>query len=68
MLNALQSLVNQAWADPYNSNSAVLILLFNQGASMTPDPPTLTGDMRLNKFQAYIALSGLMMQMYNQGN
>ena len=67
MLNALQTLVNQAWADPYNSNSAVVILLFNQGASMTPDPPTLTADTRLNKFQAYIALSGLMMQMYNQG-
>jgi hypothetical protein len=68
MLNALQTLANQAWADPYNSNSAVVILLFNQGTSMTPDPPTLTADMRLNKFQAYIALSGLMMQMYNQGN
>ena len=68
MLNALQTLVNQAWADPYNSNSAVVILLFNQGTSMTPDPPTLTADTRLNKFQAYVALSGLMMQMYNQGN
>ena len=68
MLNALQTLVNQAWADPYNSNSAVVILLFNQGTSMTPDPPTLTADTRLNKFQAYIALSGLMMQMYNQGH
>ena len=67
MLNALQTMVNQAWADPYNSNSAVVILLFNQGTTMTPDPPTLTADMRLNKFQAYIALSGLMMQMYNQG-
>jgi hypothetical protein len=68
MLNALQTLVNQAWADPNNTNSAVVILLFNQGASMTPDPPTLTADTRLNKFQAYIALSGLMMQMYNQGH
>jgi hypothetical protein len=68
MLNALQTLVNQAWADPYNSNSAVVILLFNQGTSISPDPPTLTADTRLNKFQAYIALSGLMMQMYNQGN
>lgn len=68
MLNALQTLVNQAWNDPYNPNSAVVILLFNQGTSMTPDPPTLTADTRLNKFQAYIALSGLMMQMYNQGN
>ncbi len=68
MLNALQTLVNQAWADPYNPNSAVVILLFNQGTSISPDPPTLTADTRLNKFQAYIALSGLTMQMYNQGN
>ena len=68
MQNALQTLVNQAWADPYNANSAVLILLFNQGRSLTPDPPTLAADTRLNKFQAYIAISGLMMQMYNQGN
>jgi hypothetical protein len=68
MLSALQTLVNQAWADPYNPNSAVVILLFNQGTSISPDPPTLTADTRLNKFQAYIALSGLMMQMYNQGN
>jgi hypothetical protein len=68
MLSALQTLVNQAWADPYNTNSAVVILLFNQGTSISPDPPTLTADTRLNKFQAYVALSGLMMQMYNQGN
>ena len=39
MLNALQTLVNQAWADPYNPNSAVVILLFNQGTSISPIRP-----------------------------
>lgn len=63
--NALQEIINQAWANPYNANSRVPITVFNQGNQLTPNPPTLSPDMRLNSFQAYLIVNGFMSVLSN---
>lgn len=62
---ALQGIINQAWANPYNANSRVPLTLFNQGKQLSPNPPTLSPDMRLNSFQAYVIINGFMSVLSN---
>ena len=50
----LQQMVNSAWADPTNPDSALAILVFNKGMSVSPTPPTLSPETSLNVLQANI--------------
>lgn len=59
-LTRFQETVNRAWANPNDPASAIPILLFNQGNRLNPDPPVITGSTRVNKFQAFLGVSGLM--------
>lgn len=54
-LNAIQSVVNQAWANRQDRRYALVFLLFNPGRSLSPTPPTITPDMPLNALQASLA-------------
>jgi len=60
LLSALQNLVNQAWADPFDPYHAALISIFTAGRQMPPDPPVLRGDTRLSKMQAMLIVSGVL--------
>jgi len=53
-LAGLQQMVNSAWADPTNPDSALAILVFNKGTSVSPNPPTLSAETSLNVLQANI--------------
>lgn len=56
----LQKIVNRAWQKPNDPASKIPILLFNQGNRLNPNPPVISGAMRVNKFQGYLALNSFM--------
>lgn len=56
-IERFQQLVNSAWADPTNPDNAMAILIFNKGASLSPTPPTINPEMRLNILQANVLVS-----------
>ncbi|HDM76407.1 MAG TPA: hypothetical protein ENG51_08050 [Deltaproteobacteria bacterium] len=58
-LNGLQELVNQAWADPTNPENLPLLVIFNQGNSLTLEAPKLKPYTRLNALQAFLFCTGL---------
>ncbi len=60
LLEALQEVVDQAWNDPYMEDSALPIILFNRGQSISPNAPRLSLRMPLNPLQAYLFSSGLL--------
>ncbi|MFH1153806.1 MAG: carboxypeptidase regulatory-like domain-containing protein [Pseudomonadota bacterium] len=64
LLGGLQSRVNQAWANPNDPASALPIVLFNFGRTLTPNPPTLTSETQLTQFQAYILVNSFMCSNY----
>ena len=64
-LAAAQALVNEAWADPGDPNHRVVIAVFAPGRQMPPDPPVLSGATRINRFQAFLLVSGCMAAAYN---
>ncbi len=53
-LARLQQGVDEAWANPGDPRSALPILLFNQGTSLSPLPPILTSATPMNALQAYL--------------
>ncbi len=53
-LNAIQSAVDRAWEDPDAPESALFILLFNQGKNLSPEPPKIVADTPLNSLQAQL--------------
>ena len=59
-LALLQESVDEAWRDPSNPENALLVLLFNKGKFVLPDPPTLSPHTRLNAFQAYLLGASIM--------
>ncbi len=63
-MDALQAAVNTAWADPSADAGKPLILAFNNGQNLSPNPPTLDGDTKLTKAQAFILVSGVMNAVY----
>jgi len=54
-LSAIQEVVNRAWNNPNDPQNALFILLFNQGASLSPIPPQIVPDIRFNAIQAHLA-------------
>ena len=60
----LQEAVNNAWAKPADPNSALPIILFNEGHSLSAQPPIITPDTRLNSFQAFMMMSSLFIHYY----
>ncbi len=60
MIAALQTQVDAAWDDPNAPDSALPITLFNRGETLTPNPPELNADTRLNAFQAYLMVTSFM--------
>ncbi len=53
-LHAIQSAVDRAWEDPDAPESALFILLFNQGKNLSPEPPKIVADTPLNSLQAQL--------------
>jgi len=53
-LALLQESVDEAWRDPTAPENSLLVLLFNKGVHVLPNPPTLTPYTRLNAFQGYL--------------
>ncbi|HYN76877.1 MAG TPA: carboxypeptidase regulatory-like domain-containing protein, partial [Lamprocystis sp. (in: g-proteobacteria)] len=51
-LSALQTLVDQAWANPGDRRYALLYLLFNPERGLLSSPPTIVADTPLNALQA----------------
>ncbi len=53
-LHAIQKVVNRAWENPDDPESALFILLFNQGKNLSPEPPQIVADTPLNALQAQL--------------
>ena len=53
-LHAIQNAVNRAWQNPDDPESALFIILFNQGKHLSPDPPQIVADTPLNALQAQV--------------
>ncbi|MFH0730124.1 MAG: carboxypeptidase regulatory-like domain-containing protein [Pseudomonadota bacterium] len=51
-LYAIQQVVNDAWSNPFSPENRLFILLFNNGKTLTPDPPVIVPDLPLNALQA----------------
>jgi beta-lactam-binding protein with PASTA domain len=67
VLSGLQTEVNAAWADPTRVDAPLLMVLFNQGYSVSIKPPQLALDTPMNELQSYLALSSLLTYTANQG-
>jgi hypothetical protein len=64
LLNTLQAIVNQAWANPNDPMSALTIAIFNPGKSLTPNAPILSENTQLTSFQAYLLINSFMCSNY----
>lgn len=51
-LYAIQQVVNETWSNPFSPENRLFILLFNNGKTLTPDPPVIVPDLPLNALQA----------------
>ncbi|MBA3028400.1 MAG: hypothetical protein FP816_06245 [Desulfobacteraceae bacterium] len=67
-LDNMQIIVNKAWASPGNPSSWVSILWFNNGRTLSHNPPILTSATRLNLFQAYLVVNSFMTAVFNHRN
>ncbi len=56
----LQDIVNRAWGDPRAPEHAIVLAIFNAGTSISPDPPTLTPDMRFNALQSLLFMNSFL--------
>lgn len=54
VVDGFQQAVNQAWADPADPQSAMAIVLFNEGTNLSSNPPIITRDTRFNSFQIFL--------------
>lgn len=58
LITGIQSMVNQAWADPDNAPAAKLwFILFNQGRVPSETPPVLSVDTPLNSLQSWLLIA-----------
>lgn len=58
LITGLQSMVNQAWADPDNAPASKLwFILFNQGRVPSEAPPVLSVDTPLNSLQSWLLIA-----------
>ena len=62
-LSAMQTLVNQAWADQSDPDSLFALIVFNTGRTLSPEPPTLTPLTTLNALQAFLLTASLLKEM-----
>jgi hypothetical protein len=53
-IHDLQTMVNKAWANPYDADSALPVLVFNREAILTAEPPVISPYTRLNPLQAFV--------------
>ncbi len=60
-MELLQEMINEAWEDPTNPDNYFTILLFNRETTLSPSPPTLYPEMRLNALQANLFVSGFLL-------
>jgi hypothetical protein len=60
-LNAIQTIVDRAWADPRDRRYALIFLLFNPERGLAPEAPTITADMPLNALQATLVETTLLL-------
>ena len=60
LLAALQDLVDRAWNDPYVEDNLFPVILFNRGASISPNAPRLSLNTPLNPLQAYLLSATLL--------
>lgn len=53
-VNAIQTAVAEMWSNPFSPDARLFVLLFNNGETLTPDPPVIVPDMPLNALQAVL--------------
>ena len=56
----LQRFANDAWAHPENPLNAMAFVLLNDGTSLLPRAPTVTPDTQLNRFQASLLITAIL--------
>lgn len=60
-VSLLQQRVDEAWVNPTAPESSLAILLFNHGATLARHAPRLSGVTRVNSLQAFLMLSGVLL-------
>ena len=65
-LEALQEIVNAAWANPNVPDNQMPILLFNRGNRLLPEPPELSPETRLSPMQAFLFMSSLWTMLFTE--
>ena len=56
----LQQVVDESWAQPSNPRSAMAIVLFNEGATLSGRAPRLTPETPINNFQAFLLVTSFL--------
>ncbi len=62
LLQDFQPILDAAWAHPNDPGSAMPIVLFNQGATLSSRPPLLTPETPINHFQAFLLCSSFLVK------
>jgi hypothetical protein len=57
VLRGFQRAADAAWADPGSPISAMAVVLFNDGPTLSAQPPVLTAGTPLNRFQVFLLVS-----------
>lgn len=60
---AFQEAVDEAWSEPSAPTSAMAIVLFNNGTSLSSAPPVITPSIMLNRFQCFLLFTSFL--VYN---
>ena len=64
VVQGFQAAVDEAWAKPNDPGSAMAIVLFNEGVTLSSMPPIITPDTRFNRFQVFLLVSSFL--VFNQ--
>ena len=60
VISGFQRSVDEAWANPGEPGSAMAIVLFNEGNTLSSSPPIITADTRFNRFQLFLLTSSFL--------
>jgi len=52
----LQVAADRAWANPGDPDNTLALLLLNEGTTLDPKPPLISGETRFNRFQTFLYL------------